>query len=265
MTAPAAAGPWPEGAAAALNRWRQGHALDGVPLLGVGAPPPTPPFWAAGKPTTVALAGLPVLAEDPPVLRRTLVVSQGCDIVKASFPFATVVPVYDASAVLSDQQQVAARSGQTWHLVHLTADWAATGMWVADLRIEVGVDKALLASRAPLEAFADETGYARLAERLAAARQRPAVPESCLEHVVKPLREHLADRRAQVRNRSPASARSACSPTTPSPPLLSRCSSSVTCALRNLTLGPKLSTPSTSTPLPMALFWPARSSRLCGR
>lgn len=196
MTEPTASRPWPPHVALALDRWRQGHVLDSAAFVSVGPDGTDDPLWAAGARTPLAVSGLPVLAEDPPALRRAMVLSQGCDLVKTAFPSATVAPVYDAATVLTRQQQETARAGLTWHLVHITADWAAGGLWVADLRMETSVDKTLLAAGDPFEAFADETGYARLAERLAAVRQRPAVPDLTLDHIIKPLRAHLAGQRA---------------------------------------------------------------------
>jgi len=154
----------------------------------------TTPLWERGQFIGTDVAGRPLLCANPPTLGRAMVVSQGCELVKTSFPFATVVPVYDGSQVLNEQQQASARSGGTWHLVHLTAEWAAAGFWVADLRMETAVDKTLLVAAEPIEPFADETSYPRLAERLAAARQRPAIPQPCLDFVVAPLKEHLAGR-----------------------------------------------------------------------
>ncbi len=190
---PVASRPWPDGTFESLDRWRQGHVLDGVPLLALGTAG-TEPLWATGTPTGVDVAGLPVLAHEPPATARAMVVSQGCDLVKPGFAFATVVPVYEASHVLSEQQQVNAKAGGTWHLVHLTSDWADSGFWVADLRLETSVDKTLLQAAAPLEAFRDEVGYAKLTERLAAGRLRAAVPQPVLNHVIAPLKEHLAGR-----------------------------------------------------------------------
>lgn len=191
---PLAAGTWPDGAYDAVDRWRQGHVIDGVPLVALGAADHAP-FWSGASPTGLDVAGLPVLAADPPATGRAMVVSQGCDLVKAAFPFVTVVPVYDATDTLTDSQQQSARSGQTWHLIHLTSPWATDGFWVADLRLETAVDKSLLVAAQPADAFADETGYAKLAERLAAGRRRAAVPDPCRNHVIKPLKEHLAVRR----------------------------------------------------------------------
>ena len=196
MTEPTASRPWPEHVAPALDRWRQGHIIDAAALVSIGAAGTEDPLWASGKRTSLAVSGLPIIAEDPPALRRAMVLSQGCDLVKTAFASATVAPVYDAGSVLTPHQQDTARAGLTWHLVHITASWAAGGLWVADLRMETSVDKLLVAAADPIEAFADETGYARLAERLGAARQRPAVPEPTLDHVIKPLRAHLAEQRA---------------------------------------------------------------------
>jgi hypothetical protein len=139
--------------------------------------------------------GFQVLGQIPPGRHKAMVLSQGCDLVKTKFPFATVVPVYDATPVLGTQHQAAAKAGMIWHLVRLTAPWAADGLWVADLRLEMPLDKMVLASQQPIEGFSDETGYARLAERLGAVRQRPAVPQPSIDHVVKPLREALSQRR----------------------------------------------------------------------
>lgn len=184
---------WPDGAYGAVDRWRQGHVLDGIPIVALGAADASP-FWSAGRATGDHVAGLPVLAADPPHTGRAMVVSQGCDLVKATFPFVTVVPIYEGSLILSPEQQANARAGGTWHLVHLTSDWAAGGFWVADLRLETAVDKSLLVAAQPAEAFADETSYAKLAERLAAGRLRAAVPDPCRNHVIKPLKDHLSGR-----------------------------------------------------------------------
>lgn len=185
--------PWPDGTLRSMDLWRQGHVLDGVPLFALG-PADVTPLWARSRQTGGDVEGLSVLAGDPPERGRVMVVSQGCDLVKTNFPFATVVPVYDGSTTLTKQQQATARAAMTWHLVHLTANWAADGLWVADLRHETAVDKTLLVAAHPQEAFADEAGYAKLAERLAAGRQRGAVPDACRDHVVAPLKQHLAGR-----------------------------------------------------------------------
>ena len=196
MTGPADAGDWPPGAVEEIDNWRQGHVLTGVPVVVLGPNSSHGPMWAAGAPCGFEIAGVRVLAEPDGVLRHAMVVSHGCELVKRSFPALTVVPVYEASEILTAQQQEAARAGMTWHLVQLTADWTSDGMWVADLRLEFPVDKTFLLGISPIEGFKDEPGYAKLGERLASIRQRAAVPQATSDHVVTPLREHLAGLRA---------------------------------------------------------------------
>jgi len=189
---------WTEPLAATLNRFRQRHVVDGFPLLFLGSN--EDPLWTPERLLLTQAAGVAVVGEHPPRLWRAMVVSQGCDLVKSNFPWATVVPVYDAAEILNKSQQQAASAGQTVHFVHLTAPWVQQGFWVADLRLELPVEKTLLATFEPQEAFLDEVDYARLAERLGAQRARPAVPDPCLEHVVIPLFEHVKKRREEGTN-----------------------------------------------------------------
>jgi hypothetical protein len=164
--------------------------VDGVPLIAVSATVEDSLWDRGGR--IADLPGAVILGEQPSVLRKALVVSQGCDLVKSSFPCATVVPVYDAATALTPQQIGNAKAGKVWHLVPLTAPWTSGGIWVADLRLELPLDKSVLIGRDPIEGFKDEVDYLRLAERLALVRRRPDVPEPCLEHVVKPLQASLA-------------------------------------------------------------------------
>lgn len=186
--------PWRHGTYESLDRWRQGHILDGVPLVAL-ASARVSRLWAEGQGIAASVAGVPILTSDLPTTHRAMVVSQGCELVKRTFPFATLAPVYEASQILASSQQDSARAGLTWHFVPLKPAWAVDGeFWVADLRLEIAVDKSILLESTPLEALPDEVSYAKLSERLAAIRSRPAVPQPTLDHVIRPLCEHLAQR-----------------------------------------------------------------------
>jgi len=184
---------WPHGALDMLDRWRQGHILESVDLVSAG--PTSGYLWPHAR-TVASLSSVDILAEGPSSVRHAMVLSQGCDLVKPTFPLATVAAVYDGQATLNPAQQSAARAGSTWHLVHLTAEWARSGFWVADLRIEMSVDKSLLLRGNPVEGFADGADYAILAERLAAVRMRPAMPDPTIDWVMKPLQEGLRSARS---------------------------------------------------------------------
>lgn len=120
-----------------------------------------------------------------------MLLTQACDLMRCKNPWITVAPVYDAAGLLNPGQRGQVKAGQILHLVHITAEWASTGLWVVDLRLELPIEKTFLTDQHPIEAFSDEAQYATLAQRLGARRQRLAAPQSCLDWVVNPLFEAL--------------------------------------------------------------------------
>jgi hypothetical protein len=86
--------------------------------------------------------------------------------------------------------------------VLLTADWLGPGTWVADLRIEVPLEKGWLVGREPRPGFATLAEYRTLASRLAVRRGRPALSGPLTEQVVRPLRDWLKDKGKQYRNQA---------------------------------------------------------------
>jgi len=178
---------WPEGLEEHLDGYRQGHLIASIPLFFAGT---RSALW---KPPRRELATGPpaIVGEERSTVPYAMLLTQTCDLMKGNAPWGSVAPVYEGSQRLSEDQLASARSGQTQHLVHITAGWAHDGCWVADLRLEFPIEKSLLLTRTPIEAFADEADYARLAQRLATRRERPALPETCLEYVVGPLFDAL--------------------------------------------------------------------------
>jgi hypothetical protein len=120
-----------------------------------------------------------------------MLLTQACDLMRPKNPWITVAPVYDASGRLNAGQRGQVKAGQVLHLVHITGDWASSGLWVADLRLELPIEKTFLIDQNPIEAFSDETQYATLAQRLGARRQRLPAPRSCVDLVVDPLFDAL--------------------------------------------------------------------------
>jgi hypothetical protein len=186
---------WPAGLRERLERldeYRQGHILNDVPVFFLGSPEHK--LWdQPRRDLGFAASALRLVGEQDGVLRRAVLLSQACDVMKESHPWVSVAPVYDATNLLTKSRIASARSGSTLHLVHLTALSAVGGVWVADLRLEMSIEKTLLLSREPHEAFVDEVDYARLTERLAVQRARAAVAGLCLEHIVEPLFARLRE------------------------------------------------------------------------
>lgn len=169
-----------------LDQFRQGHVITDIPVFfaNLGADD----LW--NQPRRLISTGSPeIVAEPDGVVHRAIVLTQGCDIVRPNTPWVTVAPVYDATKRLNPGQRGSAKGGQTWHLVHITASWADDGFWVADLRLELPVEKTLLLARTPLDGFRDEVGYGQFAERLGARKMRADVPNDVLDHVRAPLFE----------------------------------------------------------------------------
>lgn len=121
-----------------------------------------------------------------------MILTQACDLMRPKNAWITVCPVYDATHRVSPRQFGQVKAGQIFHLVHISADWARSdSLWVADLRLEMPLEKSALADRVPFEAFDDEVEYVHLAERLGALRSRLAAPQNCLDLVVSPLFEAM--------------------------------------------------------------------------
>ncbi len=183
--------PWSEDLKERLAAFRQGHIIEGIPVFfgSLGANQ----LWSQPR-ERLSVVGPDLTIEPDGVLHHAIVLTQGCDIALPKTPWVTLAPVYDATQRLSSGQQASAKGGQTHHLVHITADWASNGFWVADLRLEMPIEKTALLGRQPLEAFADAADYSRFSTRLAVNRQRPDVPNAVLENVVGPLFTAVRDR-----------------------------------------------------------------------
>jgi hypothetical protein len=117
---------------------------------------------------------------------RWVVTSQTCDIGKSNWPWIQVSPVFDMSG--GGIQRVVNRKGPEY-LWYLSA--STDGIWVADLRVEVPIEKSLLVgianrrggqSEAEMNAFADRLGY---------LRSRAALSEDLVRTVQAPLRKAL--------------------------------------------------------------------------
>ncbi len=166
-----------------LDTFRQGDIVDDVPLFfGNGAEP----LWKPER-RHVADGDLTIVSDAEGQLTKAMIVTQACDFMRSDNPWVTMCPVYEATSRLDAGQLGNATSGRTGHLIHLTADWAQEEIWLADLRLEMPFEKTILRTKSPIAAFASEEDYSLLAERLGSRRQRPAVPDNCLEHVVGPM------------------------------------------------------------------------------
>lgn len=166
--------PWPAAVREALEPFRQGHLIEKPPL-----------FWAADLryplfKTTAEVAEsveegkrgedfVEVNPDDRPAYG--IITTQSCDLAEERSdpqkPWLSVAPVY---LIASDDPM----AGRDFIFV---LDLAAPEgkVWVADARIEVALEKSLLAGRQPVEAFSGEPRAVEFGRWLAFRRGRPAL------------------------------------------------------------------------------------------
>lgn len=179
----------PDGAKGHLNRFRQGHIIEDIPVVYVGST--NNAHWRAGtflSNESNPARGVNVSIEEGFPLRHALILSQGCDIQKPH-AWISVAPVYNALDRLDKGEIGNIRSGRTQHLLALAPPWATEGTFmVADLRLSVPVEKTVLLDREPLEAYTDASDYINVGIRLATlSGGRSDVADAVLDGVVDPF------------------------------------------------------------------------------
>lgn len=167
---------WPSGVIAAIDPFQQGHLIEEPPF-----------FYAANLKEAVWSATRIVAAEleeaelgfeliDLDEASRPaygIITSQSCEIVeeraKPLQPWIQVAPVYgcDPDSALLERD----------FIVRLNSPDLDESCLVADLRIEVPLEKSMLVGRTPIEAFTDEQGYEDFGNLLGSRRGRPALHE----------------------------------------------------------------------------------------
>jgi hypothetical protein len=172
-----------------------------------------PPFFYAGRPaygvvqTTRALAA-DVEPDEALVIELDpldgppygVLTSQGCDIAdSARKPWVQVAPVYPFAGLADGDRRLAdIRRDSVPHLVLLEPP-SLDGLWIADLRIEMPVEKSWLVAQEPIAAFTCEDDRRRFRRRLAGRLERPALPDVVHDLVVRPLRRVLDRANAALR------------------------------------------------------------------
>lgn len=195
---------WDPEVRSACARFRQGHLLETPPLFYAAAP--AHGVWALTR-----AAGDLSLAEDlleckdrPPY---GLITTETCDLSEEAAarprqPWISVAPVYDLAGQIDAGQVSNLRSHRVQYVRLLDAPELPSGMWVADFRIEIPIEKSWLVGRNPIESYASDQDYTLLARALAARRERPVYADEVHRALTRPLRRWIErmkpDRRVEV-------------------------------------------------------------------
>lgn len=181
---------WPTDVLDAVRQFKQGHLVVTPPM-----------FYAANADygiwdLTTGEGGtgeelIELSAESRP--EYGLITTQTCDLVeegRPDHPWFQVVPVYPILD-LDEAGRSLLENHRRSHLVLLDSPALPDGTWVADLRLEVPIEKSWLVGQDPIEAFRTEDAYELLGERLAAKKNRPAVATEAVDAVIRPLQNWL--------------------------------------------------------------------------
>lgn len=166
--------PWTQPVLAAVEPFLQGHLIAGPPMF--YAADLRSPVWR----TTRLVAEQVVDADrgedfvDLAADERSpygIITTQSCDLAEErpepQQPWLAVAPVYalEPDSRLRDRDYV----------FEIAPPGLEGGPWVADVRIEMPLEKSVLVGRRPIEAFPNEVGYIAFAGFLARRRGRPAL------------------------------------------------------------------------------------------
>lgn len=141
-----------------------------------------------------------VVASETMLPRFGVITTQTCDVTEEdvdqpSKPWVQIAPVYDGASTINSGFRTLLKKGRgPRHLFHLP-DVPEDGFWVADLRIEVPVEKGWLLDRQPMKALPDAVWRARFTRAIGRVRTRPAFAGSFVETIQRPLVERLRTER----------------------------------------------------------------------
>jgi hypothetical protein len=184
---------WDPRVVAAVQQFDQGDLVERPPLF--YAATPSRAVWATtrllvdevdeGEDLVVEVA----VTERPPY---GILTSQGCDIADVtSKPWVQIAPVFSVDPASESEQHLAnvERDGVPYAVLLDPPELA--GLWLADLRLEMPVEKSWLANRTPIAGFGNADRRRYFSRRLTGRLQRPALDDVVHERVVRPLRRFL--------------------------------------------------------------------------
>ncbi|MBC6450684.1 hypothetical protein [Actinokineospora xionganensis] len=184
---------WPVGVLNEMAKFAQGDIVADPPFFYFADP--DRPVW---KRTAAYVDGHdgPELIEMPEGAnpRYGLITTQTCDLVEeepypAVKPWVQIAPVEERSDLDGGIRKLLRQGKGPLHYLYMDA--LPDGFWVADLRIEMPVEKGWLAGRTPIAAFGHGRAGSCVGERIAKIRCRPAFAKTFVDAIQLPLGDSL--------------------------------------------------------------------------
>lgn len=192
-------GPWPEKVAEACGRFKQGDLIEKPPFFyGVSS---GSRIWGAdeeGEGDDPEDDGSQVDELHPDESPEFgIITTQTCDLSeqgRPTQPWVQVSPVYRLEGEPEEQERLLSKA----YIIELTGPDLPEGRWVADLRIEVPLEKTMLVDKAPIAGFASEDEADGFAGVLGVRRARAALANELVETVIRLIRKKKGNNKARA-------------------------------------------------------------------
>src|SRR6266511_358918 len=184
--------PWPQELTETLDRFVQGDIVEAPAFTFIGSR--GAPLWGEGDAeagegdeescsTELSSAHEIDVVELPPSSEQQLsiITTNTCDLCEAGppeQPWFQLSPVYTVATEATTLKQ---------YLVQLDPPELPAATWVADLRLEVAVEKTWLLGKTPIKSFRSEEGYLTLGRALGRRRDRAALADHLVDAVAASL------------------------------------------------------------------------------
>jgi hypothetical protein len=193
-------GPWPENVTEALRRFKQGDLIRRPPFFyGVSS---GSRIWGvaeeedgADDPANDGSHVDELHPEESPEFG--IITTQTCDLSeqgRPTQPWFQVSPVYRLEGQSEEQERLLSKA----YTAELTGPDLPDGRWVADLRIEVPLEKTVLVGRHPIAGFATEQEADDFGRRLGVRRARAALADELVKAVIRLIGKRKRNNRARA-------------------------------------------------------------------
>ncbi|MEV5179216.1 hypothetical protein AB0K88_05510 [Streptomyces werraensis] len=196
--------PWPREISEAADKFHQGHLVEGIRLLYMGSPQsPATSFTSLNTQPGSDRILHPLIMPQALAYRYGIITSATCDLAEAGDhknPFFQVSPVFDISENLRQGQEKQLKEGRFGDFVYLSQQPESEGVWVADLRVSIPIEKGALVGRTPIDAFLTEEDRIGFAARLARRVARAALHGDVHDLVVSSLNGWIKKKEKEIRS-----------------------------------------------------------------
>lgn len=175
---PANRSDWHPEVLSAMRRFVAGDVVQSPPLFYFADPRYA--VWGGTRPYVSGSVGPEIIDAAPIAPPFGLITTQTCDLSEDGFDPPTkawfqVAPVYDMASLDGGTRKLLRDGKGPIHLLHVPAlPRENNQLWIADLRLEVPIEKSWLVGRRPIPGFHDEVSQREVSSRVAALRARPA-------------------------------------------------------------------------------------------